>query len=432
MSIYGTDYPEPYDPGPEDNPAETPADRAKRLFPALDWAALWADDDEEEWIHDPLLPARRSVVIYSAPKVGKSLLMLEMAVAISRGEAFLDYTGRQVRVLYVDFENDPRGDVRSRLQAMGYGPADLDGLDYLSYPSMAGLDTERGALELLEAVKAYGSEVVIVDTVSRAVDGKENENDTYLAMYRHTGLALKRAGVAIIRLDHSGKDETKGQRGASAKSGDVDAVWRLTRVTDERFRLDCTDTRFSMTTKSLLITRHTVPRLHHSVNAISAVTDFQAKVNALIALLDANEIPADANRDTVRDFASTRGTKASGMVIQEVVKRRKNAGIVEGSTELLPEFTPPEVDPEPGQEFTPFTNSPKRPDLSTDHLNSGARVQQSSPPLGTTELSPPTLKGGEGVHPAQADDKCGYCHTEPAPPGGGICSTCTEILKAAS
>jgi len=432
MSMYGTDYPEPYDPGPENDPAETPSERAKRLFPRLDWDALWADDDEEEWIHDPLLPARRSVVIYSAPKVGKSLLMLEMAVAISRGEVFLDYTGRQVRVLYVDFENDPRGDVRSRLQAMGYSPGDLDGLDYLSYPSMAGLDTERGALELLEAVKAYGSEVVIIDTVSRAVDGEENSNDTYLQMYRHTGLALKRAGVAVIRLDHSGKDETKGQRGASAKSGDVDAVWKLTRVTEDRFRLECTDSRMSIDTKALLITRHTVPRLHHSVNAISAVTDFQAKVNTLIDLLDANGIPETANRDTVRDFASSRGTKASGRVIQEVVKRRKNAGIVEGSTELLPEFTPLEVDPEPDQEFTQFTNSPEHPDLSTDHLNSGPRVQQSSPPLGTTELRDSTPIGVPESSPAQTDRKCCYCHTEPEPPGGGICSTCADLIEAAS
>jgi AAA domain/Toprim domain len=355
---------------------ETPAERAKRLFPRLDWHALWADDEEEEWIHDPLLPARRSVVIYSPPKVGKSLLMLEMAVAISRGETFLGYTGRQVRVLYVDFENDPRGDVRSRLQAMGYGPADLDGLDYLSYPTLAGLDTERGALELLEAVKAYSSEVVVIDTVSRAVDGEENSNDTWLAMYRHTGLALKRAGVAIIRLDHSGKVEAKGTRGGSAKSGDVDAIWKLTKVTDDRFRLECTESRMSIDTKALLITRHTTPRLHHSVNAISAVTDFQAKVNSLIALLDTNGIPTSANRDTVRDFASSRGTKASGRVVQEVVKRRKNAV----TAELLPEFTPLEVDPEPDQEFTPLTDPPKQPDLSTDHLNSGPRVQQSSPP----------------------------------------------------
>jgi hypothetical protein len=318
------DYDEPYDPGPENNPTETPAERAKRLFPALDWHALWADDGEEEWIHYPLLPARRSVSIYSAPKVGKSLLMLEFAVAISRGETFLDYTPeRRVRVLYVDFENDPRGDVRSRLQAMGYGPDDLDHLDYLSFPTMAGLDSERGAHELLEAVMAYGSEVVVVDTVSRAVDGEENSNDTWLAMYRHTGLALKRAGVAIIRLDHTGKDEAKGTRGGSAKSGDVDAIWKLTKVTDDRFRLECTESRMEITTKSLHLTRHTTPRLHHTVNAISAVTDRQAKVSQIIGLCNANGIPADATRKTVTEFIRSRGMTARAELLGEVARLRK-------------------------------------------------------------------------------------------------------------
>ena len=34
----------------------------------------------------------------------------------------------------------------------------------------------------------------------------------------------------MVRLDHTGKDQTKGQRGGSAKYGDVDAVWKLTEV----------------------------------------------------------------------------------------------------------------------------------------------------------------------------------------------------------
>ena len=54
-------------------------------MPCIDWHALWADDSEEEWIVEPLLPARRLVALYSAPKVGKSLLMLEIAVGVSRG-----------------------------------------------------------------------------------------------------------------------------------------------------------------------------------------------------------------------------------------------------------------------------------------------------------------------------------------------------------
>jgi hypothetical protein len=321
---YGRDWPEPYDPGPEDNPAESSTDRARRLFPRLIWHDLWADEDEDEWLHVPLLPARRSIVIYSPPKIGKSLIVLEFAVALSRAETFLGHQiGRRIRVLYVDFENDPRGDIRTRLQAMGYGPDDLDHLDYLSFPTMAGLDTERGSLELLEAVKAYGSEVVILDTVSRAVDGEENSNDTWLGLYRHTGLKLKQGGVALVRLDHTGKDEMKGTRGGSAKSGDVDAIWRLTRITDERFRLECTDSRMPVETKSLQLTRHRLPRLHHTVVGFLGVTDHEAKVTHLVALCDSNGLPADANRDTVRALAKARGMGAGTDIIREVIKRRK-------------------------------------------------------------------------------------------------------------
>ncbi len=305
-------------------PQDDPGERARRLFPRLDWHALWDDDDEEEWIHEPLLAVRRLVSLYSAPKVGKSLLMLELAVGISRGEAVLGYTPtRRWRVLYVDFENDPRGDVRSRLQAMGYGPDDLDHIDYLSFPTMAGLDSERGGLELLEAVRAYGSEVVVIDTVSRAVDGEENSNDTWLGLYRHTGLKLKQAGVAAIRLDHSGKDESKGTRGGSAKSGDVDAIWRLTRVTDERFRLECTESRMQLDTKSLQLTRHRLPRLHHTVDVLSGVTDREAKVLHLLDLAGANGLAVDANREAIRELAKTRGIGVRNDVLAEVVKRRK-------------------------------------------------------------------------------------------------------------
>ena len=99
--------------------------------------------------------------------------------------------------------------------------------------------SKLGGDQLLAAVQAYGSEVVIIDTVSRVIDGEESSNDTWLNVYRHTGLKLKVAGRAMIRLDHSGKDEARGQRGGSAKAGDVDAIWRLSSSYGNRFRLDC-------------------------------------------------------------------------------------------------------------------------------------------------------------------------------------------------
>jgi AAA domain len=182
--------------------AEAHLEAIRQRFPRLDWYALWTDEETpEEYIHNPLLPIRRGVAIFSPPKAGKTLLLQEMAVTLSRGEEFLGHQPtRRYRVLYVDFENDPRGDVRSRLQAMNYGPDDLDYLDYLSYPSMAALDSYQGGYDLLTAVTAYGSEVVVIDTVSRVVAGEENSNGTWLKFYQYTGLGLKQLGVSMIRL----------------------------------------------------------------------------------------------------------------------------------------------------------------------------------------------------------------------------------------
>ena len=299
----------------------------KAKFPRLDWHELWADQTEQEYIHNPLLPARRLIAIYSAPKIGKSLLMLEMAVTLSRCETFLGHTpNRRCRVLYVDLENDPRGDIRTRLQDMEYGPDDLDHLDYLSFPTIAALNTARGAAELIAAVKAYGSHVVVIDTVSRVIDGEENSNDTWLEFYLHTGLKLKQLGVAMIRLDHSGKDESKGMRGGSAKNGDVDAVWQLIRITDTKLRLECTANRMQLDTKQLKITRHTEPRLRHELEGADAITAFEAKILELIKRCDNDGLPADANRDAVRETAKQHGLKVGTQLIGEVVKRRKVTG----------------------------------------------------------------------------------------------------------
>ena len=260
----------------DDEREEAKTSYIRERLPILDWQALWADTTEEEWIVEPLLAKRRLVALYSAPKVGKSLLMLELAAGIASGRPVLGNSATQpLAVLYVDFENDPRGDIRTRLEAMGYAPSDLGNLCYLSFPTLAKLDTKQGADELLAAIAEYACEVVVIDTVSRSVAGDENENDTWLNFYRHTGLRLKQAEVAMIRLDHSGKDESKGQRGGSAKSGDVDAVWRLSKLGDDTFRLSCEAHRFPITEQVVDLQRVEDPHLRHKrdMDARAKATD---------------------------------------------------------------------------------------------------------------------------------------------------------------
>jgi hypothetical protein len=277
----------------DDHAAQALADgadpAAPPIAPILDWRTLWTEDHTQEWVLEPILPARRMVALYSPPKAGKSLLMLEIAVAIALGrEALGRVPDRPQRVLYVDFENDPAGDVLTRLVEMGYTADDLydeDGttnLCYLSYPSLAKFDTPTGAADLLRHIHHYDCEVVVIDTLSRAVMGEENSNDTWLAFYRHTGLALKQAQVSCIRLDHTGKDTSKGMRGGSAKYGDVDAVWSLTLDEDtEVVTLECTDKRLPITETRIDLRRERDP-LRHVVDTAA----WKAKLQPIITDLD--------------------------------------------------------------------------------------------------------------------------------------------------
>lgn len=69
--------------------ATSPADKIRARFPLVDLPAIWDTEDDTEWLLSPLLPARRASVIYSAPKVGKSLLTLEIAAHLAEGTQVL-------------------------------------------------------------------------------------------------------------------------------------------------------------------------------------------------------------------------------------------------------------------------------------------------------------------------------------------------------
>jgi hypothetical protein len=226
----------------------------------LDWHEVFAGEVQPEpWLAWPLVSRGRLVALFSAPKVGKSLLGLEMAAALATGRPFMGQTTTQSDVLYVDLENTVQGDVRPRLEAMGYGPGDLDRLHYLSFPNLAALDSPRGGEQLLAAARRWGADVVVVDTVSRVVQGEENDNDTWLRFYRDTGVALKREGVACLRLDHTGKDVDRGPRGGSAKSGDVDVEWRMTKHGGEVFRITLHSERFPVGVDAVEFRREASP-----------------------------------------------------------------------------------------------------------------------------------------------------------------------------
>lgn len=236
-----------------------------------DWDELWSSPVDNEWLVDGIIKAGAGHSIYGDAGVGKSLLVRELAACLASGRSPLGLpAGPPIKVMYLDYENDPYRDVRTSLEDMGFGPHDLRNFLLLSFPDVAPFDTPRGKDHFSAAVELLKPDLVIIDTVSRVVAGKENENDTWLAFYTNVGKFLKSKQIAYVRIDHEGKSAGAGARGGSAKKGDVDLVWRLSATRSEnQFTLTAEKHRMPLTqevhhvTRSLEPLRHRI--LHHSV-----------------------------------------------------------------------------------------------------------------------------------------------------------------------
>ena len=222
---------------------QQPAGDYQLPTPLIDWQQAYSGDtDQARWLSEPLIPDGGAVAMFAKGGTGKSLLALWIAAGLSTG---LTLTGpaKPEDVLYLDYEMT-QNDVVNRLYDMGYtDPDELSRLHYASLPTLPPLDTMAGGQAVLDMARHVGAAVVIVDTFGRAVDGEENGADTVRAWYRWTGQPLKAAGIAFMRIDHAGKDKTKGQRGSSAKNDDVDIVWELSTGGRGSFTLKATKRR---------------------------------------------------------------------------------------------------------------------------------------------------------------------------------------------
>lgn len=302
------------------------AEIAGRYTP-VDWRQAWEGQPEDiDWLYGEFLERGTLSALFAKPGTGKSLIALELAVAIVRSGG---------TVVYIDHENRV-ADLVDRLQAFGCDYAELTPrLALYSFADLPPLDSAIGGTHLLALAVANGADLVILDTTTRLVAGRENDSDTFLQLYRCSLVPLKSRGITALRLDHPGKDAEKGQRGSSAKDGDVDCIWRLSAVTDGiEYRLEREKLRGApMGRPGMFTLRRRYEPLRHEWDEIDETTcppnDLQIKI---IGQLDAQNVPLTAGRDVVRKILAGHGIKAGNAQVSAAIKlRRANPGIVRDS-----------------------------------------------------------------------------------------------------
>jgi AAA domain len=300
----------------------------------IDWATFWDEEEDtcDEFLIEPFVPKNRSTAIYSKAGEGKSLLVLEACAAAAMGRSVFGQPAKDpIKVVYMDLEMS-EDLIRERLKNFGYGPDDdLSNLFYFSLPALPGFDTEEGGIEILDIAIRHDADLVVIDTMARAVKGPEDKSDTYRDYFRHTGMFLLANGVTVIRLDHAGKDVSRGQRGSSGKNDDVDVVFELTCTDGINVNLKRTKSRMTSIPEVIKLKREDLPLTRHVL-----VDDggFPEGTLEVVAYLDAFNVPIDATirdaQQTLRDNGQPRRTN----VVTAAVKYRKTAG---NSRETAPE-----------------------------------------------------------------------------------------------
>jgi len=171
-----------------------------------------------------LIPRSGLVVIWGAPKAGKSFFALSTAMHIAMG---WDFDGRKVRqgtVVYVAPEGHHGFPARVEAFRQTFLAEASDSVPFHLVASAINLAKDYRDL-VVDIRRALGSEppaAIYIDTVNRSLGGSEND-DNVLGAYVDAALEIGREfGCATILIHHSGY-ETSRMRGHSLLPAALDA-----------------------------------------------------------------------------------------------------------------------------------------------------------------------------------------------------------------
>ena len=186
------------------------------------------------WAVPKYLPVGLAILA-GAPKMGKSWLALQIAQAIAAGGVALGERVKQGAILYLALEDSPRRlQDRMRKQSWTRGlPADF--LTVGQFNSQVGDLKNGGGERLANQIEARGYRYVVIDTLSRSIQGDQMDPDKMTRELEPLQEIAHKTNAAILLVDHHRKgagenpDAIGDILGSTAKSGVADTAWGLYR-----------------------------------------------------------------------------------------------------------------------------------------------------------------------------------------------------------
>lgn len=187
---------------------------------------------EPTWIVPGILPTGLCI-LGGLPKVGKSLLSLQLALAVCNGGRFLDWDVQRGSVVYGAFEDSKRR-VFDRVQKMGNTGGDMA----LLFPGfLQPLTTPEGASQFWAVIDHHRARLAILDTGPRAFPGISwNDYGPVVDVLGPFQQEATSRDMCLLLVEHHRKsarsddgDAVTHVQGSIAKEGVSDASWQFYR-----------------------------------------------------------------------------------------------------------------------------------------------------------------------------------------------------------
>lgn len=185
------------------------------------------------WLIKGVLPQAGLAVVFGESGSGKSFLVLDLVLALTRGVSWRGLRTRQVRAAYIVAEGV--GGFRGRLQAYRqHVAADLGEIFVLGdSPSLLATADVGDLIRGLQTLGQLG--VIVIDTLAQTTPGaNENSGEDMGKALAHCKRIHQATGALVLLVHHSGKDATRGARGWSGLKAAADAEIEVLRDGDRR------------------------------------------------------------------------------------------------------------------------------------------------------------------------------------------------------
>lgn len=197
-----------------------------------------------EWLIDDILPIGGVAMVSSKPKMGKTFLALQMAIAVASGKTFLGFQGHEHEVLYVDLESDGN-DMQTRIFMMSETiPSNfhLQTIPRQENPFSYGRVGSGFEKQIELAMKRHPQiKLVVVDVYGKIQGGrvanKTIYNQDYEEIAKLNSWAFK-IGITLLLIHHNNKgadfdNPMLGISGSTGVTGGLQAFFVLSKRTHD-------------------------------------------------------------------------------------------------------------------------------------------------------------------------------------------------------